>query len=146
MNAIQIHAPHRSTSRPVGERSEVQSIDGDLTYTGQCGLEPEFVNGANGNHALNDDQVQRITKAIADPQRFAILESIAKHAELPCKTLVATLSIKQATISHHLKELVAAELIESRKQGQRAILSCRRDICDAYLSALRSRFEPGTTH
>ena len=33
----------------------------------------------------------------------------------------------------------AAELIESRKQGQRAILSCRRDVCDAYLQALRRR-------
>ncbi len=89
---------------------------------------------------LSHDQVQRISKAIADPQRFAILASIAEKDELPCKTLVANLSIKQATISHHLKELAAAQLIESRKQGQRAILSCRRDVCDAYLRALESRF------
>lgn len=90
--------------------------------------------------ALSDEQIQRISKAIADPQRFAILTCIAKSDELPCKTLVATFSIKQATISHHLKELAAAQLIESRKQGQRAILSCRRDVCDAYVRALESRF------
>ncbi len=89
---------------------------------------------------MSDDQVHRISKAIADPQRFAILASIAEQEELPCKTLVANLSIKQATISHHLKELAAAELIESRKQGQRAILSCRRDVCEAYLRALEGRF------
>jgi ArsR family transcriptional regulator, arsenate/arsenite/antimonite-responsive transcriptional repressor len=90
--------------------------------------------------SLTEDQIQRISKAIADPQRFAILTCIAKSDELPCKTLVATFSIKQATISHHLKELAAAQLIQSRKQGQRAILSCRRDVCDAYVRALESRF------
>ena len=57
---------------------------------------------------LTEAQLQRIAKAIADPQRFAILACIARQPEIPCKTLVAEFSITQATISHHLKELVAA--------------------------------------
>lgn len=100
----------------------------------------ESVGETSSKALLNDDQVQRISRAIADPQRLAILTRIAEQDEVPCKILVATFSIKQATISHHLKELVGAELIESRKQGQRAILSCRRDVCDAYVKTLRSRF------
>ena len=93
---------------------------------------------------LSDEQLQRIAKAIADPQRFAILACIARQEEIPCKTLVAEFPITQATISHHLKELVAAELIHSRREGQLAILSCRRDICDAYAQILSRRLvEPG---
>lgn len=88
---------------------------------------------------LSDEQVHRIAKAIADPQRFAILACIARQAEIPCKTLVAEFPITQATISHHLKELVAADLIHSRREGQMAILSCRRDVCDAYASFLSER-------
>ncbi len=88
---------------------------------------------------LSEQQLQRIAKAIADPQRFAILACIAREDEIPCKTLVAEFPITQATISHHLKELVAAELIHSRREGQLAILSCRRDICDAYTQVLSQR-------
>lgn len=88
---------------------------------------------------LSDERIHRIAKAIADPQRFAILACIASHDEIPCKTLVAEFTITQATISHHLKELVAAELIHSRREGQLAILCCRRDICDAYVQVLVQR-------
>ncbi len=93
---------------------------------------------------LTDGQQQRIAKAIADPQRFAILAAIARQDEVPCKSLVAEFSITQATISHHLKELVAAELIHSRREGQLAILRCRRDICDAYIYLLaQTLVDPG---
>lgn len=93
---------------------------------------------------LTDDQLQRIAKAISDPQRFAILACIARQDEIPCKTLVAEFPITQATISHHLKELVAAELIHSRREGQLAILSCRREMCDAYTHVLSQRLvDPG---
>lgn len=88
---------------------------------------------------LTGDQIQRIAKALADPQRFAILAFIAQQDEVPCKQLVAEFSITQATISHHLKELAAADLIHSRRQGQMAILSCRREICDAYTQMLASK-------
>ena len=95
---------------------------------------------------LSDDQMLRISKAIADPQRFAILCSIAQHDEIPCKTLVAQFPITQATISHHLKELVAAGLIRSRRQGQLAILSCRRDVCSDYTDVLTQRLTQRPTN
>ncbi|TWT80964.1 Transcriptional repressor SdpR [Planctomycetes bacterium CA13] len=85
---------------------------------------------------LNDEQMHRIAKAIADPQRFAILACIARETEIACKSLVEEFPITQATISHHLKELVAADLIRSRRQGQLVILSCRREICAAYTRIL----------
>jgi len=85
---------------------------------------------------LNTEQLHRIAKALADPQRFAILQRIARQPEVACKQLVSEFSITQATISHHLKELVAADLIHSRRVGQCAMLSRREDILNDYLDHL----------
>tara|TARA_R110002049_G_scaffold285698_1_gene466739 strand:- start:145612 stop:146034 length:423 start_codon:yes stop_codon:yes gene_type:complete len=122
--------------------------ESDSVMHGDCGDLTDPTNELAGSFAgrspgeLDDEQMARIAKAIADPQRFAILCSISKQDEMPCKTLVSELPITQATISHHLKELVAAGLIRSRRQGQMAILSCRRDVCRAYVDMLTRRLTP----
>lgn len=93
---------------------------------------------------LSNEQLHRIAKAIAEPQRLAILTCIARTDEIACKQVVMEFSITQATISHHLKELVAAELIHVRREGQLAYLCCRREVCDAYTQTLVERLvEPG---
>ncbi|HBJ38556.1 MAG TPA: ArsR family transcriptional regulator [Planctomycetaceae bacterium] len=91
---------------------------------------------------LTNEQLHRIAKALADPQRFAILQRIACHPEVACKQLVSEFSITQATISHHLKELVAADLIHCRRVGQCAMLSRREDILIDYLDHLNRRLLP----
>jgi ArsR family transcriptional regulator, arsenate/arsenite/antimonite-responsive transcriptional repressor len=94
------------------------------------------------DNPLTDAQMQRITRALSDPQRFAILERIAAEREVACKRLVSEFPITQATISHHLKELVAADLIQSRRVGQCAMLSRRDTILDEYLRQLNQRLLP----
>ncbi len=94
---------------------------------------------------LSDVQMQRITRALSDPQRFAILERIAAEREVACKQIVAEFPITQATISHHLKELVAADLIQSRRVGQCAMLSRRDVILDEYVTQLARRLLPAVT-
>jgi ArsR family transcriptional regulator len=89
--------------------------------------------------------LQRITRALSDPQRFAILERIAAEHEVACKQLVAEFPITQATISHHLKELVAAELIQSRRVGQCAMLSRCDEILQGYCRQLQERLLPSVT-
>ncbi len=69
------------------------------------------------------EQFHQVAKALADPQRFAILERIARErGELACKALVQEFPISQATISHHLKELSEAGLIDCRRKAQCAFL------------------------
>jgi len=92
--------------------------------------------------SLTDANMQRITRALSDPQRFALLERIAAEPEVACKQLVAEFLITQATISHHLKELVAADLIESRRVGQCAMLSRRETILNEYFVQLHARLLP----
>lgn len=86
----------------------------------------------------------KVAKALSDPQRFALLERIARSqacptCECPCATLVDEFPITQATISHHLKELSNAELITMRRSGKCGYFSVRADTLDAYRDELASR-------
>jgi ArsR family transcriptional regulator, arsenate/arsenite/antimonite-responsive transcriptional repressor len=89
---------------------------------------------------MTDRKFFGIAKALADPQRFRIFSRIASATgEVPCKALVEECGVSAATISHHLKELANAELIESRREGQCAHLSVRRSTIEAYRAELQRR-------
>ncbi len=85
------------------------------------------------NTTLTARQVTRISRALADPHRYEILKKIAAKGCCPCQGLRGALSIAPATISHHIKELANAGLIEIEREGKFATLSLRRDVWQAYL-------------
>lgn len=88
---------------------------------------------------MESQQFQRIAKALADPRRFEILEHIAQQAEVGCRRLCGCFPVRQATISHHLKELASAGLVESRRDGQYVYYRTRPDVFEAYMVELRKR-------
>ncbi len=89
------------------------------------------------------EQFHRVTKALADPQRFAMLQLIAGSTrETPCRTIVDRFGVTPATVSHHLKELATAGLIHIRKQGQCAYLSARAPVIAAYQQRLAAKLTP----
>jgi len=85
---------------------------------------------------LSEDQVQAIARALADPRRFAILQQIARHDATPCGSLEEQKVLSPATISHHIKELADAGLIDVQRDGRCASLTLQRDIWSAYLDQL----------
>ena len=90
-------------------------------------------------HELPERERLLIARALADPRRSLILSQIgAAAAGLPCSTLVDTHEVSAATISHHLKELEAAGLIEIRREGKTARLRIRRDRLRLYAETIAS--------
>ena len=56
-------------------------------------------------------------KALADPTRVAIVNRLAQAAETCVCDLTAAFDLSQPTISHHLKVLRDAGLVEASKRG-----------------------------
>ncbi len=85
-------------------------------------------------------QFQRVAKALADPRRFEILEVIAAAGEeMCCGDVVGKFPVTQATVSHHLKELTDAGLVEARTEGQFKLLRARPDVLAEYIEQLQQR-------
>ena len=85
---------------------------------------------------LSERQFALIARAIADPRRFSMLRAIAANGSLPCSCLTEAHDVGAATISHHLKELEAAGLIDSIREGKFVRLVFRRDLFETYLCRL----------
>ena len=88
---------------------------------------------------LAPGQFDRIAKALADPRRFAMLEAIASGEECPYQRLCCDFPITKATVSHHMKELINAGLIESERDGQTMVARFRPDVLAAYRAELGKR-------
>ena len=81
----------------------------------------------------------RISKALADPRRFAILERIAAAPETPCQSLSAEFPVSKATLSHHMQELEASGLVTVRREGKFAYLTLQKKVWREYHRELKKR-------
>ena len=63
------------------------------------------------------DELARRFRALGDPTRVAIVNRLAGAGEVCVCELVAEFDLSQPTISHHLKILREAGLVESRRRG-----------------------------
>ena len=101
------------------------------------GFLAEGLDIAAGGSRLNDRQFTLISRALADPRRYRMLQEIAASGGvLGCSCLNAAHDVSPATISHHCKELETAGLVDIQREGKFATLVFRRDVFTAYLDRL----------
>jgi ArsR family transcriptional regulator len=90
---------------------------------------------------MTDQEFHRISKVLADPRRFRLLQRIVGSPDeaVSCQLLLQEFPIAPATMSHHLKELETAGVIESRFDGQCKFLTPRTDMIQGYERELGRR-------
>jgi len=79
--------------------------------------------------ALADEEAEAtaaLFRALADPARVRIVNALATSEESVCVChLTAPLGLSQPTVSHHLKKLVDAGLLDREQRGKWAYFSLK---------------------
>jgi DNA-binding transcriptional ArsR family regulator len=73
--------------------------------------------------SLEDRQLVRMLRALADANRFRMVQEIAAAGELSCGQVAKRFALSQPTISHHLKILSEAGIVRIRTDGQHRFMS-----------------------
>lgn len=88
-------------------------------------VNPKFAPALGEAEAVSQS---RLLKALADPTRLRILSLLSRHeGEVNVCEIVESFTLEQPTISHHLRILRDAGLVDCRKKGLWAYYYVRRD-------------------
>ena len=87
---------------------------------------------------LTPRQTELIAKALAEPRRVEILRQIGRceGGAASCCALQEAQKVTPATLSHHIKELTNAGLVDVARDGKFMRLTLNRAVLDAYLAQL----------
>ncbi|HSY70523.1 MAG TPA: metalloregulator ArsR/SmtB family transcription factor [Edaphobacter sp.] len=90
-----------------------------------------------GPVTLNEEQVHLIAKALADPRRLELLRQIGSCTKpAQCAEIKDCHPVSAATLSHHMKELETAGLVQVMREGKFVSYLLRRDVLHAYMEQL----------
>jgi ArsR family transcriptional regulator len=93
---------------------------------------------------MEDRELIRALKALADVTRFRMLQEIAAAGELSCGEIAEHFDVSQPTISHHLKILGDAELVIRRSEGKHHFLSINDSLLEKLVDLLPVRLARGS--
>jgi ArsR family transcriptional regulator len=87
--------------------------------------------GSLAASSLSDEEAEataRLFSALSDPARVKVVNLLATSDEPVCACeFVPVLGLTQATVSHHLKKLMNAGLLEREQRGKWAFFSLNPD-------------------
>jgi ArsR family transcriptional regulator len=90
------------------------------------------------NTNIDDKRVEKISKALSDPYRIKIMQAIKEEKDwLQCQAITQMFTLAQSTVSHHINQLVDADLLHAEKDGRHARYKINKEVFGAYISYLK---------
>jgi ArsR family transcriptional regulator len=89
-------------------------------------------------NTLKAKDIERISKALADPTRLTILQAIRKSGCMQCADIREMIDLAQPSISHHLKQLTDAGLLITHKEGRNVRYTIDNEVLGEYTRFLSS--------
>jgi DNA-binding transcriptional ArsR family regulator len=115
---------------------EPHAIDDDAHPEPGTAIEPPSRRGQNPSTAGGD--VALVFRALGDATRFAMAHLLARRA-MPAVELARQLHLSKPTVTHHLRFLREAGLIEEQGEGGRRLLALKREAIEALSSRTARR-------
>ncbi|MEZ2339043.1 ArsR/SmtB family transcription factor [Mucilaginibacter sp. RCC_168] len=86
---------------------------------------------------MDNKKIEKISRALSDANRIAILQQFKKKKDcLYCAEVNDLLDLTQPSVSHHLKQLVDAELLLPQKEGRNLKYVLNQQVLDEYIACL----------
>jgi ArsR family transcriptional regulator len=86
---------------------------------------------------MDDKKIERISRALSDASRIAILKELKKKKDcLYCAEVNDLLDLTQPSVSHHLKQLVDADLLLPQKEGRNIKYVLNQQVLNEYIACL----------
>lgn len=86
----------------------------------------------------NAKDFDRIARALAEPRRIDILRVISERPGITCKEVVCAVGVAQSTVAQHVRQLVEADLVTSRKEGHRVRLDPNPGTLRQFIASLNT--------
>ena len=87
-------------------------------------------------------QVEKISKALGDTNRLKILQHISKKGGCgQCSEIQDVIDLTQPSISHHIKILIEAGLIEQEKEGRNHKYTLNDQLVKDYTSTVGAQLK-----
>jgi ArsR family transcriptional regulator len=79
-----------------------------------------------------EDNIAKVAKALSDKTRIMILKEIAAKGSISCGDAEKVVDLSQPTVSHHIKILVDAGLLNTEKDGRHVIISVNKKALEVF--------------
>jgi ArsR family transcriptional regulator len=90
------------------------------------------------NTNFDDKKLEKISKALSDPYRIKIMQAIKEEKDwLQCQAITQMFNLAQSTVSHHISQLVDADLLHAEKDGRHARYKINKKVFGDYVSYLK---------
>ena len=87
-------------------------------------------------------QIEKISKALGDTNRLKILQHISKKGGCgECSEIQDVIDLTQPSISHHIKILLEAGLIEQEKEGRNHKYTLNDQLVKDYTSTVGAQLK-----